>query len=193
MKKIFLFIIIFTSISFAQTVVDSYSESNYSADIFEFDALTPMAGQAFTGNGLPLSGAKFYLKKNGTPAGNVYAKLYASTGTYGSTCKPTGDVLATSDAIVANSLSTSMELISFTFSTPYTLVNGTKYIIVANAPNSLGNATVIIGADNTSPSHAGNASYISSTTWYALADWDLCFYVYGISPTTFIPIITFIE
>ena len=50
------------------------------------------------------------------PTGNVIVYLYAHTGTYGVNGKPTGSPLATSDPILASTLPTTQQLVTFTFS-----------------------------------------------------------------------------
>jgi hypothetical protein len=55
-------------------------------------------GQSFTGNGLVLNSATFRIIKNNSPTGNIYAKIYAHTGTFGTSSVPTGAALAISAA-----------------------------------------------------------------------------------------------
>ena len=73
------------------------------------------------------------LGKNGSPTGNLYAKIYAETHAtaYGTDSLPTGTALATSDAFDGSTLSSVYrEAVYFTFSSPYTTSNGTKYVVV---------------------------------------------------------------
>ncbi len=167
-------------------LVDSYSETNQSSSIglYGFPDEPTCGGQSFTGDGKNLSSVKFYLKKDGAPDGNMTAYLYAHTGTFGTSSEPTGDALATSNSLVANDLTTDYQLIEFTFGTPYLLDNGTKYVIVLCCPDVSAANGVIMGIDNTSPTHGGNASYYVDS-WASSSSWDVCFYVYGVEvPTT---------
>jgi hypothetical protein len=193
MKKIFLFIIIFSSISFAQSIIDSYSESNYNTQLNLYSGGVIRIGQSFTGNGKAIISAKFYCSKSGEPSGSVYAKIFEHSGTYGSSSIAMGAELVTSNPITASSISTSFELVTFTFSTPYMLTNGTKYVILVEYDNSDSNNRIMVGYDDSSPTHSGNLC-VYFTTWSAISTSDLIFYTYSESvATTFIPIITFIE
>ena len=167
------------------TIVDSYSESNYSVDngfgVFGVN----ISGQSFTGNGYVIDSAVFYLYKSGTPTGNITAKIYAETHTtaFGTDSVISGAALATSDNYeISTLLTTSYALITFTFSgvNKITLTNGVKYVVTVEYPigGSAGN-NPFMGQDNTSPTHSGNTVY--STSSYN-ASTDSCFYVYG-TPT----------
>lgn len=132
-------------------------------------------GQSFIGDGGAISSAKFYLKKVGAPTGNIYAKIYEHTGTYGTDGKPTGNAVATSDAINVNGLSASQALVEFTFSTQLTTVNGTHYVIVVEYENGDVNNTVAIGVDTSTPTHGGNGSHKNNGNWIADSR-DVIFY-----------------
>ncbi|MFA5696431.1 MAG: hypothetical protein WC917_03205, partial [Bacilli bacterium] len=109
------------------------------------------------------------------------ARLYEVTGTPGSTAKPTGSPLATSD-VFDSSLAPTSGLFTFNFSGAerYLLVPNTNYIITVQYSGGDTNNKVNIGLDSTSPTHAGNLSYSANgTTWGAIAGYDLIFYVYG--------------
>ena len=159
-------------------LVDSYSESN--KDVNEgirSGSKTELAQSFDTGaNGGNIYSAKFYIKKSGTPTGNVYAILYAHSGTYGTSSVPTGGALATSDALDISSLTTSYQLIELLFSSSYTMANSTKYCISIQYTGG-DPASLIAGADGSSPSHGGNAAYYTDS-WAAQAGIDVCFYVY---------------
>lgn len=164
--------------------IDSYSETNqsqnatsiYSGDITQI-------GQAFANTYQSvISSAKFYLKTTGTPTGTMTAKLYALTGTFGTTAVPTGSALATSDLVNVNTLTSSYALITFNFSTPFTMDANTNYGIVLDASAVSGSvsAYVIAGMDNTSPTHTGNRFTQTSGVYTADSARDFCFYVSGI-------------
>lgn len=169
------------------TIVDFYSETNQDSGepLVRPSDNVSRVGQSFTGDGQKLDSCKFYLHKVASPTGNITAELYAHTGTFGTTGKPTGSALATStNSIAASSLSTSYALSTFTFDQTFTLVNGTKYVIVVRYEGGSGGNYIEAGKDDSSPTHAGNESYYdSSATWNAVSGSDVCFYVYGITPT----------
>lgn len=113
------------------STADSYSETNQS-QVQPVYSASPGAGQAFTGNGQVLDRATFYLDKHfGLPTGNATAKIYAITGTYGTSAIPTGSALATSDVFDVSTLTTTKQLIDFTFSgaNNITLSNGVNYFV----------------------------------------------------------------
>ena len=145
-------------------IIDSYSETNKDS-FHNLNNVYYSYSQSFTGDGRPLDKCKFYVGKYGSPPGNVYAKLYAITGTFGVDSEPTGSPLATSDAVAASSFSVTgppnwdCGLVTFTFSTPYTLVNGTHYHLALWYEGTAGSNFVIMAADGSSPSHAGNNAF----------------------------------
>src|SRR5574343_703571 len=117
-------------------IIDSYSESNYNNALTFYSGYSiQKVGQSFHNtNGCNLLSAKFYCIKIGSPTGNIYANVYAHTGTYGSTGKPTGSALATSDAVDVSTLDTNpnWKLIEFTFSgaNQIALSENTNYVVV---------------------------------------------------------------
>ena len=172
-------------------LIDSYSEGVTSTLMFG-GASQPMAiGQSFTNTSLlKLSSSKFYTRQRGTPSGNVTARLYAHTGTFGTSSKGTGSALAISDSIAATGI-TNYGLTEFTFSgaNKYELQPSTYYVIVFYYDGISGadyDNCVLVGADQSSPTHEGNKCWLSESTenWVS-SDFDTQFYVYGeeIPPT----------
>lgn len=158
---------------------DSYSESYQTTSSSVYNGAPIKVGQSFTGDGNDLNSCKFYLKKFGSPTGNVIATVYAHTGTFGSNGKPTGSALATSGNFDISTLTTSYALTTFTFTgaNNITLVNGTKYFIVLEYSGGDVSNHLVIGCDDTTLTHGGNyASY--TTSWGSLSIIDVCFYVY---------------
>lgn len=161
----------------AEFLVDSYSESNKDNN-FIMPTNYSDIGQSFTvSKAGKLSRCQFYLSKSSSPSGNILAKLYAHSGTYGTSSITTGAALATSDAIVASTVGAGYALITFTFSgaNQYPLALG-YYCINCNYS---GAAAINIGEDESSPGHGGNL-ILGLTTQYAAG--DLCFYVYAKTP-----------
>jgi hypothetical protein len=176
------------------TLIDSYSETNQDAVLTQSSANRQGVGQVFTGDGSTLDSAKFYLQiATGTPTGNITARLYASTGTKGSTAKPANasSPLAESDAVNATSIGASLALVTFTFSgvNRISLANGTDYVLVCWYPNGDGSNNLNIGYDSSSPTHSGNFAQTTNTgaTWTAGATLDTVFYVYGVPSSSFVP------
>lgn len=158
-------------------VVDSYSESNYDGAI-NVNGTQNACGQSFTGDGTTLDSVQFYIQRRLTPSGNVVVRVYAHSGTFGTSSVPTGSILATSDAIAVSAIATSYTLTTFTFSGAerITLTAATKYVAVLYYA---GTSIIDVGGDSSSPTHGGNLMYYFSG-WNPLSGWDTCFYVNGV-------------
>lgn len=168
------------------TLVDSYSESNQSAEISQYDDRY-YVGQSFTGNGGVLESAKFYIRKAGTPIGNINVVVYAETHAtaFGTDSAGTGSVLATSNSVDSTTLGTSLALVSFTFTgeNQITLTDGTYYVIMVGGNTGADiNNCVKVGYDNSSPTHAGNIVTKDIYGWAVGDSYDTCFYVYAEPP-----------
>lgn len=160
-------------------VIDSYSETNQNDTDDMYGARTGR-GQSFANTDeCYLSSAKFYLSKTGSPPGTLYCRLYAHTGTYGTSSLPTGSVLDQS-SMSASSLGTSFALVTFNFTGGYILQPNTKYCISLyyNEGGSDASNKVNVGADTTSPTHGGNYFFDNGGGW-TTSTADGCFYVYG--------------
>ena len=165
----------------AGTAAASYSSTNYDAPVSMW---VHRVGQSFTSTSTPqmLDSASFYLKKVGTPPGNVRAQLYAHSGTYGTSSVGTGSPLATSDAIAASTLTTSFQTITFNFTGAerYALAASTNYVIVIEyTAGTEAVHEVQIGLDVSSPSHGGNTIVEALGTWTPYSVYDTVFAVYG--------------
>lgn len=161
-------------------IIDSYGESNYTSSI-TFVYNTHYTGQTITGDGTPIGIAKFYLQKNGSPSGNLVAKIYAHTGTWGSTGIPTGSALAISSAIDSSTIPTSFSLISFPFlgSDRITLANGTHYVLTIEGDVGVFNNMISIAQGGDGTGHSGNIVYTSNSgsIWSLGSGSDTCFYL----------------
>jgi hypothetical protein len=167
---------------------DYYSATNYANDGFYISAsYATTLGQSFESQGGTLDSVRFYLRKNGTPTGNMTATIYAISGTYGGGDDVgTGEVLATSDTISIAELTTSVAYKTFTFSgaNRITLVDGTQYIVAVNYSGGDSTNRLHIGRDSTSPTHTGNACYTSGAIWTAVSGSDIIFNVYTTTGST---------
>ncbi len=169
----------------APAIDDSYSES-FSPTSFQLNSggATQGIGQSFTGDGNALNSAKFYIKKFGSPTGNAVVKVYTHSGTFGTSSVPTGAALATSANFDVSTLTTSFQLISFSFSggNKIALTNGTKYVVTIEYSGGDGSNALIVGADGTTLGHAGNKVGYNGSSWAAQSTFDVPFYVYTVSP-----------
>ena len=166
--------------------LSSYSESNQDSTQNLGDGTTTGVAQSFTTPAATANTnaigcfalAKFYLKKNGSPTGNITAKLYAHSGTLGTSSVPTGAALATSNTVAASTLTTSYQLISFPFpeSNWFQFTANTNYVIALEYSGGDASNYVQVGYDSSSPSHGGNKSTFASAVWSAQSGHDCCFY-----------------
>ena len=162
------------------TLVDSYNESNRDNDGHIYDGGSTIRMQSFdavTGN---LSSVKFYLKKYGAPTGTMKAYLFPHSGTYGS-----GTIaavaIAESGTVDVSTLTTSSQLITFTFSgvNKYALNGSLYYFIGVEFAGGDTNNYVMIGNDTSSSTHAGNpANYTNYDGTVHVGTSDLIFYLY---------------
>ena len=172
----------------ATTLIDSYPTGNRDAEYNLVEthpsagAGDSAAGQSFQNGAYPahITQAAFYLSDGATnPDGNVRAVLYAHTGTYGVSSKPTGAALATSDPIACNMIGGAYAIHTFTFSA------GQQYVMAANTYYCIAiqrDATadgVFVGRDSSAPTHAGISFYYDNSAWTTLAGTDTIFYVYS--------------
>jgi len=165
------------------SIIDSYSESNQDNE-GNVGGIFPALGQCFTGSGAAIGSAQWYIKQyiTGGATGNAIAKIYNTTGTYGTNAKPSGAALASSSLLDISTLTTSYALYTFNFTgaNSITLTNGTRYCLtIENYDTWGGSERVTLGRDGSSPSHSGNDCYLYSGTWNAPFAGDFCFYVYS--------------
>ena len=162
-------------------LVDSYSESNRSGYFWYDDIDSDKGSQSFTGKAGNLAVCKWYLRKRGNPTGDIVAKLYTHSGTYGVSSIPNA-LLATSDVIDIETLSTTFELITFNFTgaEQYLLVEGTYYCLVIEFSGVGDNKNCLeVGVDDSSPTHSGNAADYYNGNWDFYTYDDFIFYVYA--------------
>lgn len=165
-------------------IIDSYPESNIGTFNLGIGTSNREGGQSFTcSKNCFLYSAKFYLKKLTAfePAGNMFARLYSHTGTYGTSSLP-GTLLATSDNVSVSVLSVNdtYYLVEFIFSgSNYISLSTNTYYVISLARDST-TGSVYMGTDYLSPTASGN-DYIrdSVDTLTARTTEDIIFYVYG--------------
>jgi hypothetical protein len=142
---------------------------------------TPAAGQSFTTGGAGnLAVVSFNLRRNSTQTGTVCAKIYAHSGTFGTSSVPTGAALATSASIDISLISNaSFNQVNFQFNTGgmVALSGATNYVAVVELTSTGGSGGVTVQTD-ASPAHAGNGSTYNGSTWAVYATGDLAFAVH---------------
>lgn len=126
-----------------------------------------------------LTRVRVRLRKVGSPTGAISAKLYAHSGTFGTSSIPTGAALATSVTMDASVLTTSYLEYEFAFLTQAVMSASTNYTIaIEHAVIDGSNYIEVQGLAGTG-THAGNRSQLVASTWTATAGDDLFFKVYA--------------
>lgn len=161
------------SSSFAITVVDPSSSGAFSAYSQSFL-------QSHSGS-YRITNASFQLSKVGSPVGNLTARLYSATGTFGSTMIP-NTFLRESNKLAMSTLPASpgATIFNFTFTNSYIMVESQYYCIVVAAKEAtlLDASNRVIVAVLSPGLAAGNAGGFSNGVWTPSSG-DLTFAVYG--------------
>ena len=162
---------------------DWYSETNAGVDA-QINFTTIGRGQSFLGNGQNLSRVGMWLKRIGNAPGTVSARLYAHSGTYGTSSVGIGTALANSTTVLScSAISTAFSWVYFDFDPTYTLVNGTPYVVeVFTSVTGTDASNTLACSQDTTGAHGGNATQ-HTTGWSALAN-DQIFDVYTVSVAT---------
>ena len=163
-----------------ENIIDSYSENNANAAVALYNVYRT-AGQTITGNGKKIVKAYFYLSKVGNPTGNMVYRIYAMTGTHGSSGMPTGDVLAESAAKDISEIGSNYELVGLDFigENQIVLEDGVNYCLVAHSPNGSTTHYLKFAVDTSSPTHDGNHCYYGYGYWTTESGKDSIFYLVG--------------
>jgi hypothetical protein len=167
-----------SSITGGAALIDNYSETNYDTQISV--GSNQRVGQSITGTGKKIGSVIFFVKSDAA-TGDVFARVYAHSGTFGTSSVGTGTALASSDAVPASSLNTSFSRVVFNFSSANQILleTGTYYVIAFERGTST--AVPDVQGDGSSPTHAGNYCLYNGSTWSASATIDVCFYLYSTS------------
>jgi hypothetical protein len=158
------------------------------ASLGTFNATDPAAigtsaqGEAFiiaTAYPVFLVNVSFSLNKTGSPVGNLTAEVFALTGTYGTSGKPTGASLENSSKLLMASLNATSVFYNFTFAGSTRLEPGTAYCVevLALDATTLADAnsvSVAIAAD----SYGGNSFQYKNGAVTTVAT-DTLFVAYG--------------
>lgn len=160
----------------AEVLIDSCTSGTYEADQYRFYSY----GEAFSCDETKnISTVKFKLLNDDSATGSGYAVLYAMKGIYGTSGEPTGSALATSSDLDLSTLNTSTPTWeTFTFSSSYQMVSGTKYCICWEHDST---SEVKIRYAYTDTAHDGNACFEDNEgdSWDHQDDRWILFEVYG--------------
>jgi len=153
----------------------SYGWQVEELQFLEYDNLNDKLAQSFQiASASNIDSVKLWLKKTGSPTGNLTAKIYTDSGDEPNALVSNG----TSDAVAASTLTTSYGWIDFAFSTSPSLSATTTYWIVLETADSASNTDYVDwGADASAPGYAsGEMKSFITPTWSA-EDKDACFQV----------------
>jgi len=157
--------------------VDVYGEANLSVTSSISAVNQVSIGQSFTGNGQPLWRAGFWACRLGAPTSTIKAELFSHSGTYG-TSSVGATLLATSTVRTAGTFTTTRQWEYFDFDGTFTLVNGTRYVIVLTASAAFDGTNAWGYGSDLSPAHGGNQmTRVAAGTWTANSANDLIFRV----------------
>jgi hypothetical protein len=158
------------------TLADRYFTANKTGLGLQGNQWTQI-GQSFTSKGGTLYSVKFDLYQIGGAVGNLFAKLYATTGAAGAKVI-TGPPLAVSDAKDATTVFNGFNEFVFTGANRYAMTPATDYMIVVEFLDAT--APIGLNYDPGAGTHNGNmGGAITSGAFNAWgAGYDVLFYLY---------------
>jgi hypothetical protein len=163
-------------------VLDEYPDSNFDQH-FSHATIDARAQAVRLGAAARITRAEFSMFQQNGPTGSLYARLYAASGTFGSSAVPTGAALAESAAVDVTTLPGAYDMIPFDFATPPRIEADTTYCIAVEFDGTPAGATgyPLVGGDVFSATHAGNISSRNRSTglWSATPSQDLIFRLTG--------------
>jgi hypothetical protein len=123
---------------------------------------------------------QWQLRKIGTPTGNATAKIYAHSGTFGTSSAPTGTALATSATLDVSTLTGTLTVKDFVFSggDKITLTSGTNYVATIEYSGGDASNYIEVGIDTTTPTATGNISDLFTGSWVTASTIDAIYYLY---------------
>ncbi len=143
-------------------------------------------GFSFTGIGGKITVAKLKFAKSSSFAGTLQVKIFAHTGTYGTSSLPTGDALDTSTRVLDMSevpIATTVQMFSFPFAGDLVLEKGVHYCLLGELTSTEVNTStrILYIIASTNLGHNGNSfAYSTASSQWALAsDADVWFNVSG--------------
>jgi len=145
----------------APTLADSFPAPTDAAFVYN-GSVPPIQGQTFTAVAGTVASAKVYMNwNNGLASGNIWAKIYAISGTAGVNGVPTGAPIATSAPVDAATLiAYPGGPVTFTFNSPALLTANTNYMLVIDSDGTE------VGLVNTDSNYAGhNMAIYNGGSW----------------------------
>jgi len=159
------------------TNIQSYPNTNQDSEVNIGNGTLDGVAQSFqNGTAGQLTKCTFYLRKVGSPTGNLTAKLYAHSGTFGTSSVPTGATLVAATAFDVSTLTGSLADVDIYFEAAefYDLTGGpTNYCIAIEYTGGDVSNYVAVGYDGSAPSSAGNAATLASGGGWTAQSYDL--------------------
>lgn len=175
------------AITAGPSLIDSYSETNADAvsgtdtDRLHSGGTTGFT-ESFVGVAKKITSCKFFLGRGtNSITGNATATLHWATNE-GDGWYVDSAALATSGNVDVSTLTTTRQLVEFTFSgaQQYQMESAVRYCIAVNYTGGDATHYVTIGLDSSGPTHSdNNMSYYNTGVWAADGTISTCFYVYG--------------
>jgi len=162
-------------------VIDSYSETDQDLEIGMYAGGLVGVAQSFEATDMyELDSSKMYLRKLGSPTGTVYVHIYEHSGVFGTSSVPTGSPLATASIAASILNPDSLYLMKFLFTGANKIKLDPGYYVIAVEYNGVDvNNNVVVGIDNSTPTHGGNAA-LTTGAWFPIAGLDTVFFAYGL-------------
>jgi hypothetical protein len=136
--------------------------------------------QSFQIAAASVSSIRLWLRKVGSPAGNLTAKIWTDSGGNPNAVVTNG----TSDTVVASTLSSSYGFIEFIFATPASLSASTTYWVTLETTDSYSEFDYVQwGVDGSAPAYASGEFKSFNGTSHSAESADGVFEVYGIGTT----------
>ena len=159
-------------------LIDSYTDTDSAFTISAGSGRVDGAGQSFNADaGYYFTSAKFRMRKESSPTGTIYAKLYAHTGTFGTNGTPTGSALESIGKDVSTLGGTYAE-VTFDFAGTTLLTKDANYFICLEYAGGDADNYVPVSAGSSSPTHEGNSAVYNGSSWSTDSK-DLYFKGYG--------------
>ena len=159
----------------AATSMQSYANTNQDSEVAIGNGTLDGAAHSFAASAGQLVRARFHLRKVGSPTGNATVKLYAHTGTFGTSSAPTGAQLVAATALDVSTLTGTLADVDFYFEAAefYDLLAATNYCIAIEYTGGDGSNYVAVGYDGSAPTAAGNAATLASGGGWTAQSYDL--------------------
>lgn len=162
----------------AGDLIDSYAIVNQDKDTVMFAGNNEQVGMSINiASPYSIQSVKFYIKKVGSPDSIALAKIFASSGGL-----PIGEPITQSIDVPMSKITTSYQLVEFTFEEPLSVDAGDMCFVLDYRGGDSSNH-IVCGSDNSTPSHAGSTFFTNTAgnSWSPLTE-DFIFELYKAGP-----------